>query len=165
MDQEYLKSILSYDEETGEFTNLVRRGSRGRIGLRAGGNVKVRKKTYRALAIDNKPYLEHRLAFLYMTGEMPKNDVDHIDGNGTNNKWDNLRDVTRRENCRNQRMHSNNTSGLSGVSRGPLGFGWTASINGEFIGLYDEFDEAVAVREAAEIEHNYHENHGSYRPS
>src|SRR5690554_3545233 len=57
----------------------------------------------------------HRLAWLWMTGSLPREDIDHIDRNGTNNRWDNLREVTAEENMRNCSIRRDNTSGYSGV--------------------------------------------------
>lgn len=111
-----------------------------------------------------KKVLLHRLIWLYMTGEWPDY-VDHINGDVTDNRWTNLRDVSCRENLRNQKRRRNNTSGITGVySHKPSGR-WKASIQnreGKFthLGYFDSFDEAVIARKAAEIKYGYHENHG-----
>ena len=101
--QDRLKERLVYDPETGVF--LWWTGPRPR-GSRAGYIVGKKNKPYRAIEIDGKRYLEHRLAFLYMTGEWPENLVDHRDGNGLHNEWENLRPANYSENARNRRSTS-----------------------------------------------------------
>ena len=56
---------------------------------------------YRIIGIDNLDYRCGRLAWFYMLGRWPVFEIDHIDGNSLNDIWDNLRDVTRKENCKN----------------------------------------------------------------
>lgn len=71
-----------------------------------------------SIKINGRLYLAHRLAFLYMTGEFPQFQVDHIDRTKTNNRWANLREATGAQNKQNTK-HSmpRNTTGLLGVSR------------------------------------------------
>jgi hypothetical protein len=108
-----LKRLYSYNEETGEFWRLVSAGGRA-AGTLAGGK---RKDGYIQLAINGKLYLAHRLAFLYVRGEWPSMDIDHIDGNRRNNRFSNLREATKIENQQNQkRAQRNNASGFLGVS-------------------------------------------------
>lgn len=80
--------------------------------------------------------------------------VDHIDGNPLNNRKSNLRIVTRSQNCMNRELHSNNTSSITGVNFHKQSSKWNARImvNNKRIslGLYDNFDDAVAARKAAE---------------
>jgi hypothetical protein len=79
--QERLKELFNYDPVTGFFTRLKRTSSNTIIGEKVGGNI----NGYLRVSIDNKFYLLHRLAFLYMEGEFPIEFVDHIDGCGSNN--------------------------------------------------------------------------------
>jgi hypothetical protein len=110
-----------------------------------------------------RPYLVHRLAFLYMTGRMP-NEVDHINGDRLDNRWVNLRDVDSYRNKRNMGLCKLNKSGTPGVWYYERYGKWEVRIAHEgksvYLGRYFDFDEAVAVRRKAEIEFNYHENHG-----
>src|SRR5690606_31568441 len=103
-----------------------------------------------------------------MEGRWPEM-VDHIDGNGMNNAWANLREVDRGENQRNMRKMKSNTSGVTGVSFSNRDGVWRAHIwdNGKakFLAQSTDFNEMVAVRRKAEIELNYHENHGKTRPA
>lgn len=113
--QEYLKSILSYDPETGVFRWRVDRyKSRIRAGDRAGC---VDAFGYRLIRFDYKNHKEHRLAWLYMTGEQPPAFMDHKNHNRADNAWANLRIANGTQNRANTRKPKNNTSGIKGVRR------------------------------------------------
>lgn len=108
-------------------------------------------------------YLLHRLIWLYMTGEWP-NKIDHINGIRDDNRWENLRNVTVQENCRNQRRRANNTSGCTGVYKHKQTGHFIVMINTPekrrvSLGAFSAFEEAVSVRKAAEIEYGYSERH------
>ena len=75
-----------------------------------------------------KSYRAHRLAILYTDGYFPLEQVDHIDGNGLNNKRINLREVSDGENKKNKPMYSNNTSGTVGVNWHKAAQKWQVSI-------------------------------------
>lgn len=113
--QEKLKSVLKYDKETGVFSWLITRPNipKIKIGTPAGY---LNPNGYIYIRISGKYYKAHRLAFLYETGKMPINDVDHIDGIKNNNAFLNLRNATRIENSRNRSFQSNNTTGFKGVT-------------------------------------------------
>lgn len=96
MDCDQLKERFSYDPESGAFAYRFTVGRHLR-GDRAGT---VHHTGYRTICIKGKLYLEHRLAWLYMTGEFPLT-VDHIDRDKQNNSWGNLREATRQENRHN----------------------------------------------------------------
>ena len=125
--QEYLKKRIYYDPQTGVFTWLpipIRpRYRRFDLAWNTKYSEKqagcVRKSRYQLayikISIHKKPFQGHRLAFLYMTGKFPPEGVDHKDGNGLNNRWENLRPATQSQNTRNRRINSNNTSGFKGV--------------------------------------------------
>lgn len=165
--QEYLKSILHYDPDTGFFTWLRALGST-RIGKRAGSFEVSRTKRYIRLQIDGARYHAHRLAFLYMEGSLPENCVDHISGDGTANKWVNLRRATRQENQRNMRLSVRNTSGHSGVGWDKVNNKWSCliSVGGKNIriGRFADIRDAIAARKAANIKYGFHPNHGQSRP-
>lgn len=110
--QERLKQLLQYDPNNGRFTRLVARGP-SKAGSEAG-----RKNTqgYRHIHIDGHDYLSHRLAFLYMTGSFPGDEVDHINRVRNDNRWANLRHATRLTNNTNKGVYRNNASGVPGVS-------------------------------------------------
>ncbi len=108
--------------------------------------------------------MSHRAAWAIYYGEYPKNHIDHINGVRTDNKIINLRDVTRSENQRNMKTHKHNTSGHTGVGFHKKTEKWRANIwkNNKQIhlGLFDDFEGAVAARKSAEKKYNYHPNHG-----
>lgn len=132
--QERLKEMLSYDPKTGHWTWLVDtktgRGA-GRVHMKAGSQAGAvsHAKGYRKIGIDGQRYLAHRLAFLWMTGEWPKHQVDHIDGDGGNNAWNNLRDVTRSVNMQNRkRATKDSLTGILGVTFNRNRQKWVAQI-------------------------------------
>lgn len=152
--QELLKSVLNYNPDSGEFTWLVNIGSGSAArhpGDRAGYGA-VRKE-YRKIGIFGNEYYEHRLAFLYMTGRVPKF-IDHKDRNGTNNVWSNLREATRSQNQGNRTRNKNNTSGYKGVWK--LKDRWRAMIwyrgKGIHIGVFDTIEEAAVAYKVRAIE-------------
>ena len=98
--QEYIKQILNYDPDTGEFVWRVNRHNRKLKGKIAGG-ISIKDHGYVEIRIDGKKYYAHRLAYLIMTGKWPKNEVDHMDRNRSNNILSNLRIVSQSDNCKN----------------------------------------------------------------
>jgi len=117
MTQDQLKLLIHYDPLSGVFTWLKRENTRWNTqwaGKVAGSK---QKKGYWQLKIYSKAYKAHRLAFLYMIGCLPNNDVDHVNGIKTDNRWENLRDVTNTTNTRNQKKRTINVSGYTGVSK------------------------------------------------
>ena len=166
--QERLKELLDYDPETGVFTWRVTRG-RARSGRVAGCiQLKTGGKRYISITVDRFCCLAHRLAVYYVTGVFPLNETDHHDGNGLNNSYTNLRCVPHQENCKNMRRSKANTSGATGVSWHRTAKKWRVRVrvNGQDIhlGFFHNREEAISTRKAAELEHNYHPNHGSDRP-
>ena len=122
--QSYLKSILSYDPETGVFTWKERQDVtqpaqwNGRFaGKQAGTKRKGGNTFYRRIRIGDKPYLTHRLAWFYMTGQWPPEQIDHVDGNGLNNRFENLRLATHGQNKANSGAYRTNKLGIRGVHR------------------------------------------------
>ncbi|TGQ11232.1 hypothetical protein EN858_15025 [Mesorhizobium sp. M4B.F.Ca.ET.215.01.1.1] len=113
-----LKELFSYDPETGHFTRLKRGGSSGKnVSKWQPGQIagSITNRGYIAIRIDGYSYSAHRLAVLYMTGEWPKDSVDHSDGDFANNAWGNLRECTHAENLQNMKIPTNCTSGYVGV--------------------------------------------------
>lgn len=109
----------------------------------------------------------HRLAWRLQTGEWPEGVIDHINGDPTDNRFENLRDVPQRLNSRNQKKHSRNTSGQTGVYWRRDVARWQARISTDegqkSLGYFDTFEEAVETRKTAERENEYHINHGEQR--
>lgn len=110
--QERLKQLLHYDPDTGIFTR-IESNRVDRLGKQAGS---CNTKGHIQIRLDGTLYVAHRLVWLYMTGEFPINQLDHIDGDKTNNKIANLREATNKQNQENVPLQVNNTSGYRGVS-------------------------------------------------
>lgn len=81
-------------------------------------------------------------------GEFPDQDIDHKDGDRSNNKWDNLREATRSQNCMNSKIRNNNTSGHKGVSYHKRSNRYRVIISGKHRGLFDTPEEAARVATA-----------------
>ncbi len=162
-----LKTQVKYTPENGIFVRIVDSGcsKKGKIlGTKTSFSKRSHTK-YITFSVMGRSYSAHRLAWLYMYGSFPSGFIDHIDGDGTNNKIDNLRDVSQLENKRNSRLPRNNTSGVIGVSWAKTQNLWCAhimvnkkSIN---LGMYETIFDAVCVRKSAEKKYGFHVNHGS----
>ena len=167
MTKDKLKELLKYDPDTGIFTWNVSRSQMKR-GDVAGTKRKNDGKTYTIISLNGSKYRAHRLAFLYMTGKFPKLLCDHINGDGTDNRWVNLREVDHVNNNRNMRLRVDNTSGVTGVYWNKKDKRWQVSIKvgskRGYIGQYKTLEEARTARLSAEREHGFHENHGQVRP-
>ena len=104
------KADLLEDFEYNPITGLfVRKTSKGKwkSGEIAGG---IDVHGYVKIRVKNSKYAAHRLAFLYMTGEVP-NMIDHINRIKSDNRWENLRACDASENAANRSVHSNNSLG------------------------------------------------------
>lgn len=166
--QERLKYLLTYNPSTGVFIRAVaRRGNA--LGSLAGTTRESKNgKRYRLIYLDSIQYYEHRLAWLYAYGVFPSEEVDHINGDGTDNRIGNLRDVTKNENCKNLRLRADNRSGVCGLFFIAESGRWRVAIvaNGKnkHIGCYKDKFEAICARKSAENKYRYHPNHGQCRP-
>ena len=106
----------------------------------------------------------HRVAWAITHGEWPCGEIDHINGDRSDNRLINLREVTSQENKQNARRRADNTSGVVGVSRCRDSDRWRARIflagSELHLGRFGSFEAAVKARKAAEIEFGFHHNHG-----
>ena len=140
--RERLKELVSYNSDTGNFTFVVNKGIR-RAGMMAGSAV---AGGYWRLRLDGREYKAHRLAWLYMYGEWPDRDVDHINLNKRDNRISNLRLATETENGANQPLSSKNTSGFKGVTWHSRSKKWQAAVKvkgkNKYLGLFDRAEDA-----------------------
>lgn len=133
-------------------------------GNEAGGIRKGRKTEYKSVFICNSHYKAHRLAYALVKQCWPDGDIDHLDGNGLNNRISNLRVVSNTENAKNTRAHENNVSGITGVHWDVRKKRWIAqgNIGGKRtqIASSKNKDEVIKARQLFEEEHGYSARHG-----
>jgi hypothetical protein len=148
--QAELKEYLHYCPETGVFTWKKNRPNGVKVGDKAG----VNRSGYLVFSLKNKQRIAHRMAFLYMEGRLPKNYIDHINGDKADNRWQNLREATNSENQRN-RLGTGSNTGVKNVTFVPKRNKFQVSLKVEgkekFIGYFDDIElaelAAIAARE------------------
>lgn len=146
-----LRERVSYDPEAGVFRWIVNHSSKAKAGQELGSWDLYGYKTIR---LYKRSYKLHRLAWFYMTGEWPKGDIDHINGVRHDNRWANLRDVSRKLNLENSsRNGSHKVSDLPrGVAHAKAGkFSAHISHNNStvYLGVFYTPEEAGAAYKAA----------------
>lgn len=170
---DYLRDLFSYDPKTGVLTwreRPVEHFTTERAwkawntkysGTKAGS---VGGSKYRKIRIDGRRYNAHRVVYAIHHGNWPQRHIDHIDGDGDNNKIANLRDVDRQTNQRNAGMRTDNTSGVTGVGWDKSSRKWRAyiTLGGQYkhVGLFENVEDATAARKAAAREHGFTDRHG-----
>jgi hypothetical protein len=134
---------LDYDATTGTF---VRRVKRRKFLAGSESGCLDKSSGYVVMHLDGKKYQAHRLVFLYVEGNFPKDHVDHINGIRHDNRYENLRRATISENSRNRKIMITNKSGFKGVFWNPKNKVWTAKIylNGKRVYLGSFHDPAKA---------------------
>jgi hypothetical protein len=150
--QQEIVRVFRYDPNTGRLfwrdSEHVTKRMRGKPALMARASNGYLFGSYKG------QYLaQHRVVWKLLNGSDPV-EIDHIDGDPTNNRIENLRSVYHAENCRNRKRYSHNTSGVSGVSWNARAGRWYAYIHIEKrmknLGMFMSKDEAIAARKAAE---------------
>jgi hypothetical protein len=147
--QQRLKEVLDYSPETGSFIRKIKQS-----GVRQGAiSGSLSTDGYLITSIDQKPYKCHRLAWLYMTGKWPIGYIDHINGNRSDNRFANLRDVPPSENVHNQRKAQlrNQSTGVLGTFVNGSGFAARIAHNNTkiYLGTFRTLEEASAAYVAA----------------
>lgn len=155
--QAELKEQLHYDEETGIFTRKVSNSRRVKVGQVAGS---LTYNGYIEICVNGKRFLAHRLAWFYMYGVWPVNQIDHEDRIRHHNWKSNLRDLTQSQNNQNTGIPRSNTSGFKGVHFSKTYSKWVAQIklHGKhtFLGHYDTPELASeAYKQAQEKLHTH----------
>lgn len=146
--QQQLKTVLRYDPITGKFYwKVVTRNSRP--GDEAGCFHK--DNGYVRISLNRRGYYAHILAWLYVTGEWPKNEIDHRDMDGENNCWTNLRCATHTQNNQNIRKRAHNKSGYKGVIQKKDRFIAKIVVNRRIVqlGMFDSAEQAARAYDAA----------------
>lgn len=153
---EELKRVLDYSASTGLFTWRDGAVPNGLCGKIAGNK---RKKGYICIKVKQKLYMAHRLAWLYIYGTWPVNEIDHINRNKSDNRICNLRDISssaNKENC--VAALSNNAVGLRGVKKKKHGYEAWIKANGSssYLGTFKTPQEASgAYFQAKKKFHHY----------
>lgn len=159
--QEFIFELLDYNPSSGIFhwkKKLSNRINRGDIAGCYTGR-------YGIISILNHRYPSHHIAWLYMYGEYPNGQIDHIDQNTMNNSICNLRIVTSKDNNRNKPKRRDNTSGLTNISFDKYSGKWVVRIKNN-LGIYENrgrfntIIEAKSARDKAITEIGYSERHG-----
>lgn len=130
---EYLRARLHYNEKSGIFIWKIREvckptdktWNKKFAGKETGY---LRHNGYKVINLMGKEYSSSRLAWLYVHGVMPKKEIDHINGDRSDNRIENLREASRSENAINRGVQSNNTSGAKGVWKRKGMNSWVAEI-------------------------------------
>lgn len=140
---DYVKSLISYNPETGEFHRACDR-KRWKKGERVGG---IKPNGYIYVGIDQGRYVAHRLAWLVMTGEEPSTEVDHINGIKSDNRWGNLRLASHSENGMNKPVQRKSETGVKGVYPYKGRFRAKIAVSGKTVevGVFDTIEEAKAA--------------------
>ena len=157
--QEQANELFDYDESNG---HLIAKVSKHRRPI---GSIVGRKKKstfggwYLAVTINSKFYFVHRVIWLMQTGGWP-DEIDHINGDGLDNRWKNLRNVSNKENKMN--LPCRNKLGVHGIRllRGKYHAYITTEGKQQYLYYGDDFFEAVCARKSAESRLGFHENHG-----
>lgn len=160
--QERLLEVLRYDQKEGRFYWLKK--GRGMRSHKLGQAGSFDAHGYGQVYVDGKVYKEHRLVWLYVYGELPIKQIDHINHDRRDNRIKNLRLVDDLENRKNKPNQRNNKSGVPGVCLSPKGkYKAYISVNKKRISLgsHDTFESAKLAREEANKKYGFHANHGA----
>lgn len=166
--QQVMRTLLEYNQETGI---LVWR-TRQQQWFKSVANCTAWNKQnaghiaftnplsgYLSGRIFNRPYLAHRVIWLWMVGRWPDQEIDHINRVRNDNRWFNLREVTRAENARNLSTRADNSSGAHGVMWDARRGRWRAYINIDYrqmyLGRFRTREEALTARQTAERSYGF----------
>lgn len=177
-----ISKILKYEPDTGKFYWLPRSADMFPSDTAFSGGAETRAKNWNSryagkeafTSFHNRGYIQacvlrhrllaHRVAWLLGTGDWPKDQIDHINGDRSDNRIGNLREVSNAENARNMSISVRNKSGVPGVFFDARRNKWVANIGEnsrtKHLGSFDDFELAVEAREKAKAEKGFHPNHG-----
>jgi len=157
-----LREAFDYDEETGEFYWAKPRSNSCKKGQKADS---IDKLGYHILKLNWKRFKAHRVAMAFKGVDVNGRQIDHINGIRHDNRIENLRVVTQKENSKNRRMAKNNSSGVTGVYFCKIMNMWNPRITVDRkrlnLGYYHDKEKAIELRKFAEEVCGFHENHGS----
>lgn len=149
--------LFVYHHESGLIAWKDSRPGRGCVAGKIAGT--AAHHGYRAVMVDGKKHYVHRVVWEMHMGLIHDGYcIDHIDGDRSNNRIQNLRSVTLSENQRNSSIPKNNSTGIQGVYA--KGRSYVVQCAGKHVGSFDTFLDACCARKAAERINGFHENHG-----
>jgi len=160
VNQELIQKLFHYDPHTGVFKRIGRMKNNGEV--QSCDFVPSAKSThgYIQVRLLDVTFDIHTLIWVYMTGEYPEHDIDHIDGNRINNKWGNLRSVTRQMNLRNVGERHKPKFGMVGIGRSSRNTNkYRVYIGYNHVGMTDDLFEAYCMRKSAEVRLCYNVDH------
>ena len=144
--QDLLRELFEYNSETGQ---VFRKTTNAKGGGKKGDSVgSLTESGYLRTSISGKRHQVHRLIWCWVTGEWPKEGmiVDHINGDRSDNRWENLRLCTASQNAYNRKTPRRNKSGFTGVYKDARNGKFLVKAGGEHLGSFDTINEAVAAR-------------------
>ena len=163
---ELLRKLLRYEPETGKLFWMERVDASQSWNTRYAGSDAgaIHSRGYVHVSLLGSRYKAHRLVWAMITGAAPSGDIDHINGDRSDNRAENLRDVDGHENRKNSKLQANNKTGVPGVFYRTDRGRWIAYIKvmgkRKHIGTFDSFDDAVSARMIEARRLGFHENHG-----
>ena len=173
MEIEFLRQILTYNPETGELVWLKRSEAFFKRAVDAHSwnlqhaNRRAFKTFFHGYLHGNifkKHYYAHRLAWALHYGEWPAGQIDHINGVRSDNRIENLRDVSHSENQKNTKLRHDNKAGAPGIDWKKNASAWRVRVSRggkrHVVGYFKTLDDAVFARKEAQSQAAYHANHG-----
>lgn len=167
--KDYLQERLDYNPDSGLLFWKEKKVKQGDIPSRvATWNTryayteafkKIDANGYLQGALNNTGYQAHRIVYKWVTGEEPE-EIDHDNRIRTDNRWENLKASTHVKNNQNQKLRSNNKSGITGITWDTLANKWGVKIGNKRVGRYTHLEDAIAARNEALRINGYHPNHG-----
>ena len=158
--QDLVKELFDYKD--GKLYWKVRKANRTKIGDEAGC---TEVQGYRVIKINDKLYKTHILIWLWYFGELPPNQIDHINQVRDDNRIENLRSVTQQQNLRNKSFQQNNTTGYNGVYKDKRWGKWEARVfhdkRGIHLAYFRDIEDAAMMAMSARLQMGYHPNHGN----
>jgi hypothetical protein len=164
----YLRERLRYEPETGKLYWRSNSAMPDSWNTRWGGReafTTVAVNDYRQGDVGNVKFYAHRVIWAMVCDEWPQDQIDHIDHDRGNNRFENLRVVEHADNGRNMKLNRKNTTGMHGVYWRNDCCRWYARITHggvtRHLGHFLTFEAAAAARKKAEVQFGFHTNHGS----
>jgi len=148
--QDILRELFDYVPETGQ---LLRKKSNSKGPGKKGDSVgSLTENGYLRTSVKRRRYQVHRIIWCWVTGEWPNKGmvIDHINGDRSDNRWNNLRLCTARQNAFNRKAPRSSATGFTGVYKDKRTGKFFVKISGKYVGTYDTLNLAIAARNAYE---------------